>query len=68
MKCQCCENRIWVEPTFKSGTVQIMTKKGKIETGIEFSLDDAREFAQDILDAVTLSEDTPSTCPQKETP
>ena len=63
MKCKCCENRIWVEPTFNSGTVQIMAKKGTVETGIELSLDDARKFAQDILDAVVLSENTPSNCP-----
>ena len=47
MKCTCCENRIWVEPTTRL-EIEIFTKKGDIETGICMSVEDAQYLIEDI--------------------
>jgi hypothetical protein len=62
MLCSCCDNKIWIEPTFKQDVVQIISKKGPcvgVEIGIEMSHEDALQFAQDIISAVGSQKETP---------
>ena len=52
MKCQCCDNRIWIETQPVSKRIHIMVKKcdpQRTETGIEMTPEEAKQLAEDIL-------------------